>query len=389
MKKHLLLMALIAISFLENKAAAQGMAVNTSGSSANASSMLDVSSTTKGLLIPRLTTAQMNAITSPALGLMVFNTTANLFYYFDGSVWSAVGGGPAGGDLTGTYPNPTVANGAITNAKVSNTAAIAYSKLNLTGSISPSVDLAATGTPSSSTYLRGDNTWATVSGGSGTVTSVSAGNLSPLFTSAVSNATTTPAITHSLNSAAGFTVFTNSTNAIGTPGYGKVVPNALFFTSGSADNTHFYRGDGTWQTISSGGYELNMTGQPPGTAGTYYTGIGSGNTVTNIALAFPYPISQTCTLDVFTATPVCYATYISGITNDVTGTVLKNGSSTGITFTFSVPNSATVNQVFSNVTDNTHTAVFSPGDLVTIKWDQTNAANGALARFYVTMHLTN
>jgi hypothetical protein len=59
-------------------------------------------------------------------------------------------------------------------------------------------DFSATGTPSSSTYLRGDNTWATISGGSGTVTSVSVVSANG-FGGSVATATSTPAITITTN----------------------------------------------------------------------------------------------------------------------------------------------------------------------------------------------
>lgn len=55
------------------------------------SAALDISSTNKGILIPRMTSSQRNAIQNPAPGLMVFQTNANPgFYYFD-STWKTFG----------------------------------------------------------------------------------------------------------------------------------------------------------------------------------------------------------------------------------------------------------------------------------------------------------
>ncbi|KFF06454.1 hypothetical protein [Flavobacterium reichenbachii] len=48
----------------------------------SASSALDITSTTQGLLTPRMTTAQKNAIVTPADGLMVYDTDLKLFYYY-------------------------------------------------------------------------------------------------------------------------------------------------------------------------------------------------------------------------------------------------------------------------------------------------------------------
>jgi hypothetical protein len=49
--------------------------------------MLDVKSTTKGFLPPRLTTAQRDLIDSPAIGLTIYNTTKNCNETYNGSSW--------------------------------------------------------------------------------------------------------------------------------------------------------------------------------------------------------------------------------------------------------------------------------------------------------------
>jgi uncharacterized protein (TIGR02145 family) len=52
----------------------------------DASSLLDVSSTSKGLLVPRMTVTQRNAIVNPANGLIIFNTTSGCpNYYYNGN----------------------------------------------------------------------------------------------------------------------------------------------------------------------------------------------------------------------------------------------------------------------------------------------------------------
>ncbi len=73
----------------------EGMRLDTNlavsiGSAANAttSSILDLTSTTKGLLIPRMTTTQRDAISSPATGLIVHNTTLTTRDTYDGTRWT-------------------------------------------------------------------------------------------------------------------------------------------------------------------------------------------------------------------------------------------------------------------------------------------------------------
>ena len=103
MKKIIYLLTFTVVAlFMTNFAFAQGMSVNTTGAVANSSAILDASSTTQGVLVPRMTTAQRTGISSPAKGLLVYDSTLASFYYNSGTssspVWSAVGG-----SSTGTY----------------------------------------------------------------------------------------------------------------------------------------------------------------------------------------------------------------------------------------------------------------------------------------------
>lgn len=60
------------------------------GATANASALLDVQSTTKGLRMPNMTTTQKNAIASPAAGLMVFDTTLAKLCVYSGAAWQTI-----------------------------------------------------------------------------------------------------------------------------------------------------------------------------------------------------------------------------------------------------------------------------------------------------------
>lgn len=53
-----------------------------------ASAMLEVISTTQGILPPRMTTIQKNAIATPAAGLIVYDTTTNKLCCYNGTIWN-------------------------------------------------------------------------------------------------------------------------------------------------------------------------------------------------------------------------------------------------------------------------------------------------------------
>jgi uncharacterized protein (TIGR02145 family) len=73
---------------------AQNVSISPTGNAPDNSAALDIRDfTNKGVLIPRLTTAQRNAIPSPANSLLIFNTTTGCYEWWTGVVWVSLGCG--------------------------------------------------------------------------------------------------------------------------------------------------------------------------------------------------------------------------------------------------------------------------------------------------------
>lgn len=110
MKKHLFTVCIVcmACSF----SYAQGIGIGTS--SPNPSAQLDISSTSRGLLIPRMTQAQRSAIAGPATGLLIYQTDHTSGYYYNAGTaatpsWKAVSASD-GWTLTGNSGTDTATN---------------------------------------------------------------------------------------------------------------------------------------------------------------------------------------------------------------------------------------------------------------------------------------
>jgi len=92
MKKSLLFVAIV--FFISGSLSAQ-VAINTTGDEADPSAILDLQSTTKGFLVPRVTSAQRNLIGTTQSGLLVYDLTTESFWYYDNTQagWVDMGNG--------------------------------------------------------------------------------------------------------------------------------------------------------------------------------------------------------------------------------------------------------------------------------------------------------
>ena len=68
------------------------VAINNDGSDPDSSAVLDIQSSNKGLLPPRMSTSQRDAISNPAAGLIIHNTNTHILELFNGTDWGSVTG---------------------------------------------------------------------------------------------------------------------------------------------------------------------------------------------------------------------------------------------------------------------------------------------------------
>lgn len=117
-KNSILIMGLLFVTSIANAQNNVGVGTN----SPDASAALDVTANDKGVLVPRLSTIQINAIPNPATGLLVYDTNVGCFFFNSGTpgvpVWTnlCTGGipgatGPTGPQGIAGVTGPTGANG--------------------------------------------------------------------------------------------------------------------------------------------------------------------------------------------------------------------------------------------------------------------------------------
>lgn len=199
-----------------------------------------VTSFSAGTLSPIFTTGVANPTTTPALSFSLSNVSSGTFL-----------GRTAAGSGAPSYT-------AVTDAVLSLSDITTNDSSTSNHGFLKKLDNTATN------FMNGQGNWAVPAGSGGTVTTFSAGTLSPIFTTSVANATTTPALSFSLSNAANNTFLGNTSGSTGAPSYTAVTDASLSVSDITTNNcstsahgflkkldntaTHYMGGDGNWTT---------------------------------------------------------------------------------------------------------------------------------------------
>jgi hypothetical protein len=254
----------------------QGVAVNTTGNTADPSAMLDVNATNKGILIPRVTST--SSITSPVVGLLIFQTTVPIgFYYYDGATWDYL---QNSANANVTLQGNTF-NGNSQLLQLNSTGQIpALSGVNITNLNASNI---TSGTVPAANGGAGTVTGILYANGSGTVTAATTANFPTLNQSTTGNAAT---VTTDANLTGDITSVGNATT------YNNIVPankggagttNGILEANGagtvSAANT---TGSGNVVLATSPTLVTPNLGTPSTLIGTNISGTAAGLTAGNV-----------------------------------------------------------------------------------------------------------
>ncbi len=275
MKKRTFLLLATLILTLWGKSFAQSVGINSDNSVPNTSAILDVKSTTKGFLAPRMTATERGNISNPAIGLLVFQTdgTSGFYYYKGSSVWEQIGGSSGGSgtvtDVTGTAP--VVSSGGTTPA-ISITAATSSGAGSMSAADKTKLDGIATGA-TNYTHPTGDGNLHVPA-----TSTTNTGNVLTAGATAGSLSWETPTIgtVTSINVSGGTTGLTSSGGPVTTSGT-ITLGGTLAVANGGTGTTNGSITGTSALTFTAGGSNQNVTLTPSGTGNTLLNGnVGVG-----------------------------------------------------------------------------------------------------------------